>query len=163
MFWLIIAGFLLESGFPEAYARFARTHAQWDRGASVHLEDVLVAFADTIWKGQRDEVLERELAQQIVRITLMWSFLMQVVSLRLFSLAVSFVYEYSREITRREPQHEYFDLSFCWGQEVDQAECPYSLGIIRCCRGSNFPVEGTWGSGMVLKVLPWSATIKGSS
>ncbi|MDQ2714233.1 MAG: hypothetical protein M3Z08_04930 [Chloroflexota bacterium] len=29
--------------------------------------DVLVAFADTIWKGQRDEVLERELAQQIGR------------------------------------------------------------------------------------------------
>jgi HD domain len=56
---------LLESGFPEAYARFARTHSQWDREPSVQLEDVLVAFADTIWKGKRDEALERAIAQQI--------------------------------------------------------------------------------------------------
>jgi hypothetical protein len=58
---------LLESGFPETHARFARTHAQWDREAPVQLEDVLVAFADTIWKGKREESLEREIAQQIAR------------------------------------------------------------------------------------------------
>jgi hypothetical protein len=58
---------LRESGFPEAHARFARTHAQWDREAPVQLEDVLVAFADTIWKGKRDEALEREIAQQIAK------------------------------------------------------------------------------------------------
>lgn len=58
---------LMESGFLETHARFARTHAQWDREASVQLEDVLVAFADTIWKGKRDEVLEQEIAQQIAR------------------------------------------------------------------------------------------------
>jgi HD domain len=58
---------LLESGFPEAHARFARTHAQWDREASVQLEDVLVAFADTIWKGKRNETLEQEIAQQIAK------------------------------------------------------------------------------------------------
>ncbi|MBV9231431.1 MAG: HD domain-containing protein, partial [Chloroflexi bacterium] len=58
---------LLEGGFPEKYARFARTHARWDQGPSVQLEDVLVAFADTIWKGKRDEVLEQEIAQQIAR------------------------------------------------------------------------------------------------
>jgi len=56
---------LLESGWPEAYARFARTHARWEREPSIQLEDVLVAFADTIWKGQRDEVLEHEIVQQI--------------------------------------------------------------------------------------------------
>jgi hypothetical protein len=38
---------LLESGFQDTYARFARTHAQWDREPSVQLEDVFVAFADT--------------------------------------------------------------------------------------------------------------------
>ncbi|SRR5260370_40135313 len=58
---------LLESGFPEIHARFARTHAQWDREAPVQLEDVLVAFADTIWKGKRDGALEQELASQIAR------------------------------------------------------------------------------------------------
>jgi hypothetical protein len=58
---------LLECGFPEAYARFARTHAQWDREASPQLEDLLVAFADKIWKGKRDEALEQEIAQQIAR------------------------------------------------------------------------------------------------
>ena len=58
---------LLESGFPEAYARSARTHAQWDQEASPQLEDTLVAFADTIWKGKRDEALEQEMTQQIAR------------------------------------------------------------------------------------------------
>lgn len=58
---------LLESGFQEAYARFARTHAQWDREPSVQLEDVLVAFADTIWKGKGDEALEQVIAQQIAK------------------------------------------------------------------------------------------------
>lgn len=58
---------LQESCFPESYARFARTHAQWDREASLQLEDLLVAFADTIWKGKRDEALEQEIAQQIAR------------------------------------------------------------------------------------------------
>ena len=31
----------------------------------MQLEDLLVAFADTIWKGKRDEALEQEIAQQI--------------------------------------------------------------------------------------------------
>lgn len=58
---------LQESGFPEAYTRFARTHAQWKREALIQLEDVLVAFADTIWKGKRDESLEQEIARQIAK------------------------------------------------------------------------------------------------
>ncbi len=31
---------LQECGFPEAYARFARMHAQWDREVSPQLEDL---------------------------------------------------------------------------------------------------------------------------
>lgn len=58
---------LLESGFPETYARFARTHARWSQEAPVQMEDVFVAFADTIWKGKRDDVLEREITSQIAR------------------------------------------------------------------------------------------------
>jgi len=56
---------LLENGVPETSARFARTHAQWKQDVSVQLEDLLVAFADTIWKGKRDTFLEQEIASQI--------------------------------------------------------------------------------------------------
>ncbi|QBD79250.1 HD domain-containing protein [Ktedonosporobacter rubrisoli] len=56
---------LRESGFPENHARFAHTHGQWEREAAVQLEDILVAFADTIWKGKRNEALEQALALQI--------------------------------------------------------------------------------------------------
>ncbi len=58
---------LRESGFSEVHARFARTHARWDREASAQLEDVLVAFADTIWKGKRDEALEQEIAWRVAQ------------------------------------------------------------------------------------------------
>lgn len=58
---------LLQDGFQEKHARFARTHGRWNREASTQLEDVLVAFADTIWKGKRDESLEQEIAQEIAR------------------------------------------------------------------------------------------------
>ncbi|GHO88194.1 HD domain-containing protein [Dictyobacter formicarum] len=58
---------LLDSGFPETHARFARTHGQWGQEALVQLEDTLVAFADTIWKGKRNESLEQEIAQQIAK------------------------------------------------------------------------------------------------
>ena len=34
---------------------------------SVQLEDILVAFADTIWKGKRDESLEQEIVRQIAQ------------------------------------------------------------------------------------------------
>jgi hypothetical protein len=61
------AQLLLESGFPEMHARFARTHARWNQETSLQLEDTLVAFADTIWKGKRDTLLERTIAQLIAR------------------------------------------------------------------------------------------------
>jgi hypothetical protein len=59
---------LLDHGVPEQRARFARTHAQWDdEGATT--EDQLVALADKIWKGQRQEALEQLLVQRIVTAT----------------------------------------------------------------------------------------------
>jgi hypothetical protein len=45
-------------------ARFATTHASWSR-KSLSLDDLLVALADCVWKGQRLEALE---AQVIVKI-----------------------------------------------------------------------------------------------
>ncbi|GCE28708.1 hypothetical protein KDA_41920 [Dictyobacter alpinus] len=56
---------LLESGFSEAQARFARTHARYNQEEQPQLEDLLVAFADTIWKGKRDQTLEQVLAHHI--------------------------------------------------------------------------------------------------
>lgn len=58
---------LLACGLSEAYARFAGTHARWDREPTVQFEDVLVAFADTIWKGKRDEALEQTIARLIAQ------------------------------------------------------------------------------------------------
>lgn len=42
-------------GVPTHVARFARTHARWE---DQPLEDVLVALADALWKGNRAEALE---------------------------------------------------------------------------------------------------------
>jgi hypothetical protein len=35
-----------------------RTHARWHATPDVTLEELLVALADTLWKGKRDDVLE---------------------------------------------------------------------------------------------------------
>jgi hypothetical protein len=56
---------LLESGYTASSARFAQTHARWQQDTSAQLEDVLVAFADTIWKGKRDTPLEQVLVSYI--------------------------------------------------------------------------------------------------
>ncbi|ADB18478.1 hypothetical protein Psta_3823 [Pirellula staleyi DSM 6068] len=49
--------FLIQQRLPPHLARFARTHARWtDEG--LLLEDLLVALADHVWKGKRDEHLE---------------------------------------------------------------------------------------------------------
>lgn len=59
---------LRAQGFPDALARFARTHGQWAEEAVPQPEDLLVALADTWWRGTRDEQLEagvcRWIAQQ---------------------------------------------------------------------------------------------------
>jgi hypothetical protein len=47
---------LISLGIPPEAARFCRTHGRWNETSP--MEDLLVALADKIWKGKRDERLE---------------------------------------------------------------------------------------------------------
>ena len=59
---------LLERGVPATIARFCVTHASW-LDPRCTLEDLLVALADKLWKGKRDEDLERLLVDRLVALT----------------------------------------------------------------------------------------------
>ena len=59
---------LLESGFEGHVARACVTHAAWSEPRAV-LEDRLIALADKLWKGKRDEGLEGALVQEIAERT----------------------------------------------------------------------------------------------
>ena len=52
--------------FPEI-ARFTRTHAEWRDDATI--EDRLVALADKVWKGRREEDLEHLVIVEIAEVT----------------------------------------------------------------------------------------------
>lgn len=58
---------LARKGYPPHLTRFARTHAAWDEPGST-LEDLIVALADHVWKGERCDSLEslvvRRLAEE---------------------------------------------------------------------------------------------------
>ena len=56
---------LMEYGYTPEQSRFARTHGSWRTEADLTLEDLLVALADTCWKGQRDSDLETTIAAMI--------------------------------------------------------------------------------------------------
>jgi hypothetical protein len=56
---------LLHQGVATHLARFARTHAAWHQQADIPLEDLLVALADTCWKGKRDTELEQRIVTRI--------------------------------------------------------------------------------------------------
>jgi hypothetical protein len=56
---------LLVHGFPEAVARMARMHQQWATDPAAEPEDLLVAAADTWWRGKRDDDLEAALCRWI--------------------------------------------------------------------------------------------------
>ncbi len=56
---------LLRSGFPPTQARFARTHATWQDEPDPTLEDLLVALADELWRGERNQALEAALTDDI--------------------------------------------------------------------------------------------------
>lgn len=59
---------LLDAGFEPRVARACVTHATWwDARASI--EDRLIALADALWKGRRDDALERALLEEIARMT----------------------------------------------------------------------------------------------
>lgn len=61
-------GLLERHGISPELARFARTHGAWSR-ENLPLEDLLVALADTVWKGQRLEALEAQVVGQIAEKT----------------------------------------------------------------------------------------------
>lgn len=56
---------LLSFGIDSELARFARTHAEWPLEPDPTVEDLLVALADSVWKGKRDEKLESLLIPRI--------------------------------------------------------------------------------------------------
>lgn len=57
---------LMRHGVPNDLARFARTHNAWKK-EKLRLEDLLVAIADTCWKGKRVDELERLTCREISR------------------------------------------------------------------------------------------------
>jgi hypothetical protein len=59
---------LLEHGWPEQLARFSVTHAA-EFGVNDQLEDLLVAAADKVWKGKRDDTLEQALVHRIAALS----------------------------------------------------------------------------------------------
>lgn len=61
-------GLLERQGVPSQLARFTRTHGAWDR-EQLEIEDLLVALADTIWKGQRIGSLEDLIVTRISQTT----------------------------------------------------------------------------------------------
>ncbi len=58
-------GLLEQVGIPADRSRFARTNGTWKQEATLALEDIVVALADTCWRGKRDEELESRLASFI--------------------------------------------------------------------------------------------------
>lgn len=57
---------LRENGIPDALSRFAETHACRNT-AEMSAEDLLVALANTIWKGKRNDDLEQALTSLVSR------------------------------------------------------------------------------------------------
>ena len=55
---------LEQNGIALELARFARTHGAWS-SERLPLEDLLVALADAVWKGQRLEALEVQVIDRI--------------------------------------------------------------------------------------------------
>lgn len=58
---------LVLHGFPADLARFAATHADWDR-AETTVEELLVSLADKIWKGRREIGLEQRLVEYLAQV-----------------------------------------------------------------------------------------------
>lgn len=58
-------GLLQQYSVTPERTRFARTHGAWATEPSLALEDYLVALADHIWKGSRNETLESKVAGRI--------------------------------------------------------------------------------------------------
>lgn len=52
---------LLQAGIEPRLARFAETHGSWRTAPDITIEDLLVALADTCWKGTRNPDLEQRI------------------------------------------------------------------------------------------------------
>ena len=63
------AALLRQRGFPDAVARGARTHARWAEERDPALQDLLVALADSLWRGRRDDALETAICANIAQRT----------------------------------------------------------------------------------------------
>ncbi|MGL5872537.1 MAG: HD domain-containing protein [Xenococcaceae cyanobacterium] len=57
--------FLIEAGVEPEIARFCRTHARWRECSQCTLEDLLVAWADTICSGKRNELLAEQITSVV--------------------------------------------------------------------------------------------------
>jgi hypothetical protein len=55
---------LMKNGFSANFARFARTHGNY-QAEYLQLEDLLVILADKIWKGKRINLLEEQISKII--------------------------------------------------------------------------------------------------
>jgi hypothetical protein len=58
---------LVAHGIPEDLARFARTHGQWALEPSPGAEDLLVALANLVWVGERNQRLEDAMILQVAQ------------------------------------------------------------------------------------------------
>jgi hypothetical protein len=56
---------LQQYGVLPERSRFARTHGTWTHEPNLVIEDFIVALADHIWKGSRNEELESKVAGRI--------------------------------------------------------------------------------------------------
>jgi HD superfamily phosphohydrolase len=57
---------LLAHGVPADIARCCRTHGAWET-EGISLEELLVALADHVWKGSRDERLELAVIDDVAK------------------------------------------------------------------------------------------------
>jgi hypothetical protein len=60
---------LLTLGVDASIARICRSHAQWQAMKDVGIEDLLVALADSLWKGRRDQDLESRVIDELSHLT----------------------------------------------------------------------------------------------
>ena len=57
---------LTNAGIDMRLARFALTHGTWATDDRIMLEDLVVALADTCWKGKRDTLLEQRIQEILI-------------------------------------------------------------------------------------------------
>jgi hypothetical protein len=58
--------FLLELGIDPKLARVCRSHSQW-KSLECSLEELIIALADNLWKGKRNEELEQVFLEKLAQ------------------------------------------------------------------------------------------------